>query len=66
MKFLCFKFTIQEPPTPCPSIVLGFIAVFVQKVKIRTYGLVLNRDLVIVIKMLDNLVYFDSMGSTNS
>ena len=62
LEFLCVKLPIYNSPSPCPPVILGFIAVFVQKVKIGTDGFLLHGDFVVVVKVFDNFLNLDGMG----
>ena len=66
LKFLCFKLPLNDPPTPCPPIVLGFVAVFVQKVKIGADSFLLHRDFVVVISITQARVLRFSCSFVNS
>lgn len=56
LEFLCVKLPIYNSPTPCPPVILGFIAVFVQKVKIGTDRFLLHGNLVVVVKVIDDFL----------
>ena len=62
LKLLGVKLPLNDPPAPCPPIVLGFIAILVQKVKIGADSFLLHRDFVVVLKVFDDLLDFLCVG----
>ena len=62
LEFLCVKLPIYNSPSPCPPVILGFIAVFVQKVKIGTDRFLLHGDFEIVVKVIDNFLNLYRVG----
>ena len=56
LQFLCFKFPLYNPPSSCPAIILGFIAVFIQKVEVRTDGFLLDGDFMVIVEMFNDFL----------
>lgn len=63
LKFLFIKFSIYNSPSPCPPIILGFVAVFIQKEKVRAYRFLLYWDFIVVVKVFNDLLNLNRVGS---
>ena len=61
LKFLGIKFPFNNAPSPCAPIILGFIAELVQKVKVCADGLLLYWNLVVIVKVFNDFLHFDSV-----
>ena len=62
LKFLGIKFPFNNAPSPCAPIVLGFIAELVQEMKVSTDGLLLYWNLMVIVKVFNDFLHFDSVG----